>query len=60
MSTEDGSQNGAAGNGPGESGEGGCACNAGGTNGGSLFGLALMAMFVRLRRRRSRCGAPSP
>jgi hypothetical protein len=42
---------GAAGNGTGETGSGGCSCNTGGTSGGSLLGLALMAMFLRQRSR---------
>ena len=45
---------GAAGNGPGESGEGGCACNTSGSSGRSLLGLALMAMLTRGRSRRAR------
>jgi hypothetical protein len=42
---------GAAGNGTGETGDSGCSCNAGGTNVTSLFGIALMAMFLRGRSR---------
>ena len=39
--------------GAGDEGAGGCSCNTGGTNGGSLLGLALLAMVVIRRKRRS-------